>query len=325
MHSVAIYTEGDLLGDALIKLPAIRGLRAAFPGSRLVWIAGKGASVFASMLKPLVDGYLDEIVQCAGVGVSFRAEIGRAPLSGAFHDVLIDTQTNLATSLLVRRIAHGVFVTRAGHYRLSDRRPRGPVAARASAAGRLSELVALVTGRPLVFDHRYTLPEELRATAAALLPEGPRYVGFGPGAADSRRSWPAERMLEVARRQAGLGRTPVFLLGPAERESWPRIHAAVPAALFPEGMPGLPRGPLLALALIERLAAAVVVDSGIAHLVATGGCPHVAIFSYHDPEKFFVGNCRRAVVEARDYGGPDPANVPVAAVAAALDGLFAVP
>ena len=119
--SVLIYVSEDLLGDALLKLPAISVLRGAFPGHRITWLAGGGPSVFSAQLAPLIEGMVDEVQDRLRVGRSWRDLLQR-PLEGRRYDVIIDTQTIVRVSLVLRRAPHRLFVSAAAGFLLSDRR-----------------------------------------------------------------------------------------------------------------------------------------------------------------------------------------------------------
>ena len=56
------------------------------------------------------------------------------PLAGRRFDLVLDTQRRLLTTLAVRRIRHGRFVSGAARYLLSDARPSRPLAAPATPA-----------------------------------------------------------------------------------------------------------------------------------------------------------------------------------------------
>jgi ADP-heptose:LPS heptosyltransferase len=119
------------------------------------------------------------------------------------------------------------------------------------------------------------------------------------------------------------GRVPVFFLGPEERGLLDDIRAAVPGARFPEWDGAGPRGPIFAIALAERLAAAVANDSGTGHMLAAGGAPLVSLFSKHDPVKYAPRARRLVIVDSKSFGGTDPARIPVDAVSRAVAKLMA--
>ena len=64
--SVMVYVGLDRVGDGLLKLPFVRGLRHAFPAATITWVAGKETSVYASTLAPVVSGLLDEVIEKCG-------------------------------------------------------------------------------------------------------------------------------------------------------------------------------------------------------------------------------------------------------------------
>lgn len=312
--SILVYVGLDAVGDGLIKLPFLRALRAAFPESRIAWVAGKGHTVFADTLAPLVRGLIDEVLDEAGIG-SRPSELLRRPLPGRRFDLIIDTQRRGLTTLILKRIRHDRFISATANWRLSDGRPADRTRPPAMI-GQLMQLVEAAAGRPIT--ESWILPRDsaVEAEAERLLPEGPRYVGFAPGAGGRIKCWPLERFIETA---AGLGDSvPVFLLGPAEAGEWaPVIRAALPHALLPlQETPSLT--PMLTIALGRRLAAAVANDSGTGHMLGAADIPLLSLFGPTPPEKFAPRAGRAAVLRAQDFGGEAMDAIPQAAVAAAL-------
>src|SRR3546814_13668510 len=100
-----------------MKLPFVRALRQAFPEARIVWLAGKGRSVYGGVLRPLVAGLIDEVIEEAGVGLDWR-EILRPPLAGTplqgrRFDLVIDTQRRVKSTPLLPTTPPPGFVSRA--------------------------------------------------------------------------------------------------------------------------------------------------------------------------------------------------------------------
>jgi ADP-heptose:LPS heptosyltransferase len=159
----------------------------------------------------------------------------------------------------------------------------------------------------------------LRARAAQLLPPGPTYIGLSPGAGNKHtgKCWPLEGFVALARNQVERGRTPVFLLGPEEREWVAPLRAAVPEARFPEQEGD--GGPCLLAALGERLAVAVANCSGAGHLLAAGGAPMVSLYGPTRPEKYAPFARALICLKAQDYGSEQIAAIPLAAVLAAVE------
>jgi ADP-heptose:LPS heptosyltransferase len=161
---------------------------------------------------------------------------------------------------------------------------------------------------------------EAEAEAERLLPAGPRYVGFAPGAGGKHKCWPLDRYIGLAARLKDA--VPVFLLGPAEAGEWAgTIRAALPDARLP--LQDTARlSPMLTIALGRRLAAAVANDSGTGHMLGAADIPLVSLFGPTPPEKFAPHARRARVVRAQDFGSAAMDAIPVAAVEAALTELL---
>ncbi|MET3667323.1 glycosyltransferase family 9 protein [Caulobacter sp. 1776] len=300
VRTVLIYSMGEVIGDGLIKLPFIAGLRAAFPDARISWCAAKGETVYAGPLKSVVVGYLDEVIVEGRNGPKLADSLPWSkPFGGRKFDLVIDTQENLRRSGVARRGASGRFVSAARHARDKD----WPVA----VSDRLARLLALATDgrgapRPLALNN----PDALKA-AEALLPTGPTYVGLAPGAGGQDKRWPLERYLALARRVAARGWTPVFFFGPDEAEDAAVAAREVPEGLQPErdrtdGFASV-KGPLLVIALAGRLSAGVANDAGPGHMLAAGGAPLLSLQQdRRKAVKFRPAAQRLEMLVAEDYG-----------------------
>ena len=300
VQTVLIYSMGEVIGDGLIKLPFIAGLRAAFPDARISWCAAKVETVYAGPLKSVVAGYIDELIlDGPNGGVPLDMLPWNRPFGGRKFDLVIDTQEHVGRSGVAKRGAAGRFVSAAYQARSKD----WPVA----VTDRLARLLSLATDgqgapRPLALNN----PDALKA-AEALLPGGPTYVGLAPGAGGQDKRWPLENYLELARRIAEHGWTPVFFFGPDEADDAAIAAREVPQALQPErnradGFTGV-KGPLLVIALAGRLAAGVANDAGPGHMLAAGGAPLLSLQQDRRKSvKFRPAAERLEMLVAEDYG-----------------------
>lgn len=328
-ENVLVYVGLDLVGDGLMKLPFVRALRNACPDATVAWLAGKGRSTYAGVLAPLVHGLVDTVVDDAGVGLDWR-ELRRPALAGTAlagrrFDLVIDTQRRVKTTLLLRRIPHRVFVSGAAGYWLSDRRPPRGQRRPAAMIRQMLDLLEAATGRPAVPAAAPVLDPQSAAAADRLLQGHAGLVGFAPGAGGRHKCWPLDRFVEVARRTARRGRTPVFLLGPGEAEWVETLRTALPDALLPlqDGRAGALAGsPMLTIAIAARLDAAIANDSGGGHMLAAADIPLLSLFGPTPPAKFAPFVSRGTVLRAQDFGGDTMDALPVDAVDAALDSLL---
>ena len=318
-RTILVYVGLDLVGDATMKLPFIHGLRQAFPQARITWLAGKGKTVFADLMAPLVADAIDEVIDDADIG-SRWGELARRPLAGRSFDLIIDTQRRVLTTLILRRVRHRRFISGAAGFWLSDAAPPGRHRPKGMAR-QLAQLLSLAKGADVTWSGRIAVAAADADLARRLLPDGATYVGFAPGAGMEIKRWPLESYIATARAQVAAGRVPVFLLGPAEGGLVDAVRAQLPEALLPlQEIDAVT--PARTIALVQRMAAAVANDCGAGHLMAAAGAPMVSLFGPTPAEKFAPAATRLMVLKAQIWGGPEMERIPVDAVRDALEGLL---
>lgn len=321
--SVLVHVGLDRLGDGLLKLPFVRGLRTAFPNARITWFAGKETTVYGRSLKPLADHLIDEIIEYGGIGESPKELLGPRPLKNRRFDLVIDTQRNFWIALAVRRIRHKAFVSPAARFLLSSIKPKSGYKFPKAMQRQMLDLLEIASGRtfdtPTSLD--LPLPPRYVDAAARLLPDGGPYAAFAPGSGGRPKCWPLARFIAVARAIGETGAKPVFLIGPQEEEWIEPIQAEVPGALLPlqakEGR-AFDYDPLLTIALGGRLTAALSNDSGIAHMLAVANTPLVVMYGPTVYEKFPPMTDDITVIRAEAFGAREMRAIPVDDVKDAL-------
>ena len=319
---ILIYVGLDRVGDGLLKLPFVRGLRKAFPDDHITWLAGKETSVYASVLAPTVDGLLDRVIEHGGIGLH-PAELLRRPairpVGADRFDLIIDTQKTIWTSLVLRRIPHKTFISPAARFALSSVKPKKGYRFPKSMQRQLLDLLELASGEafPVPTPPILVPSPEMRVAALVMLPAGGYFIGFAPGSGGKPKCWPLENFIALA--QAQEYRVPVFFLGPQEEHWKEQIKAQVPSAIFPLQQKNFDFDPMFTIALGERMKVSLANDSGVGHMLALGGKPLVSLFGPTVPEKFMPMSNRVTVIEAKDYGGQDIALIPRDVVTQAME------
>lgn len=323
---LAVYSHGELIGDAMIKIPFVRALRALFPDRRIVWICTDETHL-ETTLAPLIAGTVDEFRSHTGIGTSPWELLRPSPVGERFS-IVIDTQTLWWRTLLARRIPHELFVSPTASYRFSDRRPPPDRRRPRHLMDRLFGLLEVASGRAVPVEalrDGVPIPPLTAAEARSALPDGADYVALAPGAGKRHKCWPLDRFIALAQMQVERGRIPVFLLGPAELDWLPPLRAGVPEARFPLQDVAWPEPrytPVRTIALTRRCIGAVANDSGLSKMFAVADVPLITLYGPTDGHKVHPRVTRGAYLMARDFGGPQMERIPVEAVDDALEALL---
>ena len=319
--SIGVYVGLDFVGDGLIKLPFIRSLKQVFPLAIITWIAGTHKSEFKRTLAPLVKGLLDEVVEECNIGFIGVSEAKisqrfndlknfvKPPLQGRKFDLLIDTQTHLLTTLLVKTIRHKYFLSGCANFYLSDIKPKNSFKRELNLSQRLVQLSEIALGKKIsVPPPPLPLEKKYRELAAKALPKNKQYIGFAPGAGDTSKCWKLKNFMDVAKFFSIRGKIPVFFLGPKEEKWLKTIKKNVPNSKFPEWGKYRKKGvtgPAFVIALSERIKCALANDSGTAHMIDAGGAPIVKVFGRSLPGKYTGLTPGSLTIDSRIFGSTD--------------------
>ena len=316
-NSIGILVGLDLVGDALIKLPFLRALRAAYPQAAIHWITTKGPTAYASILRNVTRGLIDEVWETPDW---IAATVSNQPPPPApSFDLLIDTRNRWKLALQAKRIIpHKLFLSPALRHLLSGRRPPLWQPKPPHMVDRLLQMVELAAGYTPPATGRLPVPPELLAKARQILPEGPDYIGLAPGAGNPVKIWPRHKFAQLAMAQAARGRIPVFLLGPQELDWQDELQHKVSSAKFPLQEQAIWQTAQVTieqtLAIGSCLKLAVANDSGTGHMLAAVDCPLVSLFGPTSPAKLAPKVSHGLIIKAQDYGGISMDYIPWEAV-----------
>ena len=277
---VVLVRLPNWLGDTVMALPALHGLRAARPGVCVVAV-GRWASLLAG------QGVADALVPYPWAGGN-RWRLA-ASLRGMRADAAILLPNSFGSALAARlwgarmRLGYDTDLRRA---LLTHAVPLpSPRVHQVDEYRGLLESAGV--GVPET-DPAWRLGEDAAAGAAvsALLEEcgisgGARAVGLHLGAAfGSSKQWPAAAFGEAASRLRERGLRPILLGSPADAEMAGAVSTcagwAIPSLVARDQLELLPR-------LLARLACLVSSDTGVAHVAAAVGTPTVTLFGPTDP------------------------------------------
>ncbi|WP_309071531.1 glycosyltransferase family 9 protein [Arthrobacter sp.] len=240
------------LGDLLVAVPALRGLRRAFPEHRILYAA-------QSWLEPIVQltGAVDDLLPTHGLDVPLALRPGRVDVAVNLHGNGPESRGRLEALDASRRI---------GHHAPGWSGPEWEDGVHERY--RWAHLVQShgIDADPLDY---HLLPPPVQSPA-------PGAVVIHVGAAYGSRLWPVKRFAEVARALSDAGQQVLLTGSTGER---PRAEAVAQAAGLDEthvvaGHLGL----LEFAALISSASLVISADTGAAHLASAYSRPSVVLF-----------------------------------------------
>ncbi|WP_298251429.1 glycosyltransferase family 9 protein [uncultured Arthrobacter sp.] len=240
------------LGDLLVAVPALRGLRRAFPEHRILYAAQE-------WLRPvvgLVDA-IDDLLPTHGLDAPLPVEHGRIDIAVNLHGNGVESRGRLGEIGAHRRL---------GHRSHGWDGPDWP-----DGVHERERWASLVSWHGAPAD-----PLDCRLGPPSVASSAPGAVVVHVGAAYGSRLWPVERFAAVARRLAAAGHRVLFTGSDAERA---RALAVAAAAGLPEDAVAAGTLPLDRFAaLIAGAALVISADTGAAHLASAYGRPSVVLF-----------------------------------------------
>lgn len=327
-----IIRQHHQMGDMLLAVPALRGLRARFGGARITLLASR---VNAACVQRLP--YVDEVLvlpRTRGLRRAWDLVRFVADLRRRRFDVVIvlNTVSFSVTSMLLAvasgaRLRTGSSSAPFGHdltsrfYHLDlPLPPREDLAAMHESAHNLHPLAAIgvkVTDLTSVFVPAEEDERECERFIAASFGARGRFIVVHPGAGKPQNVWPGSRYAEAARL---LGETfgcgVVATGGPADAAALEAFLEACVDRPFVLPCPSLG----FLGALIQRSTLTLCNDTGIMHIAGAVGARCVAVFGPTDPARWKPVNQTVVAVRGKD-GNVDSVSVDeVVAAAKALIG-----
>lgn len=243
------------IGDLLVSVPALRGLRRAYPRARLVLAAPASLAELVAL-----TGAVDTLLPTAGLG-ALRWQ-GSPDLAVNLHGSGPESIADLVTvnPLLLATHQHTAF-------------PELPGPPWRDDVHEVRRWCDLLAWHGIDSD-----PASLGLARPATPSPAPGAVVVHPGGKDPARRWPPERFAEVARK---LGNRVVVTGNEAER---PLAQAVARQAELPPDAVLAGRLGLAELAALVADARLVISnDTGVGHLATAYGTPSVVLFGPTHP------------------------------------------
>ena len=289
INRVLLYNSGGGIGDAIQILPLLSTLKNELKNTKFYYLSAH-ENHFNSTLKDLNCEIESLNLKIKYFGFRWwHALIVKKRfkmLNIESFDLILDLQSKIRNSLILRRIPHKKFISSTFNFKLS--KPKLNI----EKENRINETILKAIN--FLFKKNYQLTEyntdkihkKFYFESEKLLPNK-NYVGFSitQGNIYRKKEWPLDNVIKISNRLLEKGKIPVFFIEKKNIELKNKINKLLPNALFPEYESEL-ACPALVVCLGRRLDYAISIDNGVMHMLSLSKVPMITLFGPTDAKKF---------------------------------------
>ena len=288
MKKILIYNSGGGLGDSIQIIPLLLSLKNHYRRSNIFYL-GAHSNHF--------DGRLKEYnikIQTLELNLKYfgfrwwhllLAKKNFIKTNEVKFDLIIDLQSKIRNSLILKRIPHNHFYSTTFNNLFSTKKVKY------ESKDHLENLSIFLGEKIKNINFSCNkLPKNLLNEARKLLPKT-NYIGFSitQGNEYRKKSWSIYKFISLANKSLIKKKIPVFFIEKNQEHIIEKIRNQVPGALFPESTSEL-SCPALVTALSSRLDQAVSIDNGVMHMMGLANIPMIVLFGPTSSEKFAPKN-----------------------------------
>jgi len=301
---ILVFSNGEKIGDGLIKLPLLNEIKRRLPEYRIVWMTNRGTTVYNNQLKNIANKYIDQIIEKANLKPFFWQKISNTyNLKKLSFDYIFDTQKAVLRTLALKRIKCSVFISASASGFFSDKKiKKKSKNIRKYYLEDLFDLLSLIKEDIVDRNFKIPIPYELENSLIKIFDNNKSYIGMAPGAGEKNKIWPLENFIKVANYFEKKSYKLVFFLGPQEKLLKVKLMNIFPEAILPEEKIIKFSGPEVVMATTKFLSCALTNDSGVSHMLSTNYCPIIKLFGPKDPDKFTLVSKSIHTISSKEYG-----------------------
>ena len=289
INRVLFYNSGGGIGDAIQILPLINTLKKEFKNAKLFYLCAH-KNHFNTTLVDLnckIDT-LDLNIKYFGFrwwhALIVKRRIKKYNIQK--FDLIIDLQSKIRNSLILKMIPHNYFISTCLNFNLSN--PNIKVEKENKINNTIINAINQVyqTNYKLIDYDINTINKNFFDESKKLLPKK-NYVGFSitQGNVYRKKEWPLYCIVETCNKIKEKNKIPVFFIEKDNENLKNELNRLIPDALFPEHETNI-KSPALVICLATRIEFAVSIDNGVMHMLALAKIPMISLFGPTDSEKF---------------------------------------
>ena len=309
IKNVLLYNSGGGLGDSLLMIPIIQWLKDYYQLSKIYYIQNGIQKHFETSLKDFNNGFVHTInflpenyafFNITRIRNYFHFQLGKQILKTIGikkFDLIIDTQTRVNNSLVLKSIPHEYFISPSCRFLLS--KPKKFIYNSKHVCGRIFDYFEkiLKTNISIPTELNY-LQEKYLDEASKLFKNNKKYIGFSitGGHPTREKEISLKTIIEVANHFSDKNFVPTFFIEEKYKEKINTIKTMVKNSYFPEHLvQSSLKNPFLVIAMGKKLHSAISINNGIMHMLGLAGTK-TAIFFDENSDKFRPLNNNKSMI-----------------------------
>ena len=312
MKSILIFSNGEKIGDGLIKLQLLYEIKKRFPNTKIYWMTNEGKTVYNDRLKNIASQYIDEFFEQANLQYLFWKKISKKySFENMKFNYIFDTQKAVFRTIALKRIQCDVFISASARGIFSSKKIPKKSKQRKYYLDELFELLNLIRSGKIENNFKIKIPEKLIQKLNILFDKKYKYIGYAPGAGEKDKIWNIEKFIKVAKYFENKKYKSVFFFGPEDIVLQNKFKELFQDALYPEEKIDDFSGPEIVIASTQFLSCSLSNDSGVSHMLSTNNCPLIKLFGPKDSKKFTPSSPMIHTINSYDFGSKDINFIPV--------------
>ena len=299
IKNVLLYNSGGGLGDSLMMIPIIQWLKDYYQLSKIYYIQNGVQKYFETSLKDFDNGFVHTInflpenyaffnlIKMRNYShFKFKKQILESIGIKKF-DLIIDTQTRVNNSLVLKSIPHKYFISPSCRFLLS--KPKKFIYNSRHVCGRIFDYFERILNMNISIPTELNyLKEKYLNEASKLFKDDKKYIGFSitGGHPTREKEISLKTIAEIANYFSDKNFVPTFFIEEKYKEKINVIKTLVKNPYFPEHLAiSSLKNPFLVIAMGKKLHSAISIDNGIMHMLGLAGTK-TAIFFDENSDKF---------------------------------------
>ena len=307
MKKVLIFSNGEQIGDGILKLPIVYQLKDRFPNYEIHWMTDTIYTEYNQRLNKFTLNHIDKIWEKAKLSPFFWKKISNVyDLSNEEFDIIIDTQKAVPRTIALKRLKTKIFISSSANWFFSKFKPKKLSKKRKFYVKSIIEMLDLVSNYEAKKEFAIDIPQAITETLNKLFDPSKKYIGIAPGSNTPKRIWSFDNYLKVAKHYEKKNFNIVFFLGPEEQNLRKEIVNTIDKPLFPEeevkNYPGIE----VVMASTNYLDIAITNDGGTGQMLSTNMCPLLKICGPTSAVKFLNDQFTNInFIASQSFGGDD--------------------